>query len=433
MFTFGGNGVSAFFVGLVLYAATSLVAGSLGRSMTPRPRTHSWLLAILAVVVAVGGVVGPMWFAGMPVIAPGVGLDEQVSTQTPLGYSMSGLAQFGYLVLALFLVHLNQADRFITRRAITAALTLGVIVAFGAFIFQVVGLSWPTAIFDNFPGNFYAKASARLRAQFAEPSQLGAFSLVALAYFLTSTVVAKNPRRGWGHAVLAGASAILLVASYSGTAIVGLVITVIIGATVGVLIWVKNGATIPPLMFIALCVVAIVAIWVARDVVEFVVDVVEGKYGGTSFRNRGLANEISFDIFVETNGLGVGIGNNRASSLFPMLLSTIGVAGVFIFLLILLRAAITSIALIERLPIVFALTAQMAAAFTSLADFASPFMWTFIAACYVARPTTDAGFEIDRSGEEREEAEPVQSAIRAVQPSPSRRVKSPKDPREAAL
>lgn len=387
MFAFGGNGVSPFYIGVILYIATSLLAtiGKRGGDEAPKQRRSGLLIALIS-VVSVTAVAGPSWFEGMPVIAPGVGLDQQIATQTALSYSLSGLAQFGYLALALLLVHFNQKDRFVTRQVITTALAIGVAIAFVAYVFQMGGVAWPRAFFDNFPGNFYANGSERLRAQFAEPSQLGAFSLVALAYFATAAVVAKGPKQVIAQLALAGASALLLIASYSGTAIVGLVITLAIGAVIGVGVWIRNGARIPPLMFMAICLLLMVAALVTDDIVQFVIDAVEGKYGGTSFRNRGLANEIALRIFTESHYLGVGVGNNRASSLFPMLLSTIGAAGVFLFLLLVSRAIVSSVGILERLPLVLALAAQMAAAFTSLADFSSPVMWTLIAACYVADP-----------------------------------------------
>lgn len=386
MIAFGGNGVTPFYVGVILYIIVSL-AETLRSPVERAPfQSRSGVLAVLVSVVGLTAIAGPTWFAGLPVIAPGVGLDQQVGTQTPLTYSMSGLAQFGYLALALLLVHLNQRHQLISRRMITMALAIGVTVALAAYAFSVLGITWPKAFFDNFPGNFYAKGSSRLRAQFAEPSQLGAFSLVAFAYFATATLTARAPKRVLAHLAFAGGSALLLVASYSGTAIVGLVITAAFGAVIGVVVWIRNGARIRPVMAISGCVMVIVAIPLSEYLVNFVTEAVDGKYGGTSFRNRGLANDIAFRIYNETNFIGVGIGNNRASSLFPMLLSTIGILGVLLFLVLICRSIFTSVALMDRRPLAMGLLAQMAAAFTSLADFSSPIMWTLIAACYVARP-----------------------------------------------
>ncbi len=62
-------------------------------------------------------------------------------------------------------------------------------------------------------------------------------------------------------------------------------------------------------------------------IAAFVETTVNEKVGSASYNERSGANSESYDIFLDTFGIGVGLGANRASSLFPGVLSNTGLVG----------------------------------------------------------------------------------------------------------
>jgi hypothetical protein len=66
-----------------------------------------------------------------------------------------------------------------------------------------------------------------------------------------------------------------------------------------------------------------------------VLTVSKGESG--SFINRTAADLYSLQLLLQTYGLGVGLGSNRASSLLATLLSNVGIAGTVVFLMFYFR------------------------------------------------------------------------------------------------
>ena len=113
-------------------------------------------------------------------------------------------------------------------------------------------------------------------------------------------------------------------------------------------------------------------------------DVVSRKDGGDSAAVRSYSNSIALDVLRESAFLGTGLGSNRASSLLLMLLSTIGVLGTILFLLLLGFAARRAMSSADIRSAGLALLVFCIAAFVSLADFASPLLWSLLSVCLCA-------------------------------------------------
>jgi hypothetical protein len=62
-------------------------------------------------------------------------------------------------------------------------------------------------------------------------------------------------------------------------------------------------------------------------------EVTVAKSQSLSFRNRLASDLVSLNIFVQTAGLGVGLGSNRPSSFFTALLSNLGWIGVCVLII----------------------------------------------------------------------------------------------------
>lgn len=380
---FGGVALSPFYLGLIIYLAMEVATGV--RHPSRRGDAPLGLLiGMLAFGLAIT-VVGPILFAGKGVIASGIGIDEQVERLTPLAATSSNFAQAAYLALNLAFVFYNERSRTVTSRHVSTAFAVGTVVAFAGFIAWRVGLALPKDLFDNSIRNHYAGNTVRLRAQFAEPSHLGAFALVATFYFGVKMFQARDMKAFAPRAALTLMAAVALVSSGSGTGVIGGIVAIAVVATLGITRALRaRTLTLRPLPLLMGLTLFVAALAVSPALVGSVTDLVSGKQGGTSLNSRDYSNQLAVKLFTDTLGLGVGLGSNRASSLFFLLISTVGLIGTVLFLLIAFRAFRNGQRDHTRSAASIALVAFISAAFISYGDLASPVLWILVAYCFPA-------------------------------------------------
>jgi hypothetical protein len=177
---------------------------------------------------------------------------------------------------------------------------------------------------------------ARVQGTFPEASMFAMFTLPLLAF--TSNLWlsgAFSPHSG----VLALCSLFLLLISTSGTAYVGLAAYLVI-VSIQLAARLFTTGTVPRLRalvvgaMLAILVVGILLVVSPRPleyVVKFFDTAVLRKLSSASGVDRAMANRIAWNDFVETHGLGVGLGSARASSFVLVLLSNLGVVGLLTF------------------------------------------------------------------------------------------------------
>jgi hypothetical protein len=176
----------------------------------------------------------------------------------------------------------------------------------------------------------------RVQGTFAETSAFSAFTLPLLAF--TSSLWfsrAYSPTAGG----LALASLALLLVSTSGTAYVGLA-TYSTFVALGLVWRLITTGTVPRFRQIAVgvgagtLVLATVSLFTLRPflgVIEFFQVTVFTKLNSESGVIRGFANHQAWSAFVNSYGLGVGLGSTRASSFALVLLSNLGALGALLF------------------------------------------------------------------------------------------------------
>jgi hypothetical protein len=151
------------------------------------------------------------------------------------------------------------------------------------------------------------------------------------------------------------------VATYLGTIstsasfVVAAVVVAFIAALTFVVGFVSRRASVSVAVTMLTCALVIVGLWVLPIVADFVEATVNDKVSSASFNERSGANTVSYEIFLDTFGVGVGLGGSRASSFFPGLLSTTGVVGTLLFAAVIVTLIRRSADVTEYRPVVWAL------------------------------------------------------------------------------
>ncbi len=237
----------------------------------------------------------------------------------------------------------------------------------------------------------------RPSGSFPEPSAVGVF-YIPLQFYFFEIYMAKGRLRdllAWFGSVLA------LLISTSSTAYAGMamfaawmVVRVIMGGAT-----MSLGAKIPLRQlqkaagFFILGAVSLVVTWVvfidpeaaARIIEEQILD----KNTSISFQQRSYANDLALEIFADTFGIGVGMGNHRPSSLILSLLCGVGVIGTGLFLYFVIDTGLRCLAANQGEPtprtgLNWAVATSLGATFASMliagAELQSPALWILVGA-----------------------------------------------------
>jgi hypothetical protein len=270
-----------------------------------------------------------------------------------------------------------------------------------------IGVSYGVhGIFDNSPRNFYATqlSETRMRGQFSEPSHLGAFATAALAFALSAARVMTGRARIFSIALAAG-SVVCVIASATGTALVAIIPLVAIYVVGGIARAVISGK-VSSFVIVALPVAAGATIVLMPRAIQLVNDLVSTKLTSISYIIRAPQDANAWSLLWGTNGLGVGLGSNRSSSLATMMLSTVGVPGVLLLSIMLISVLYVAARSRASRPAAWALLAYVTCAAISVADFTSPVMWLAAGACYAEykRVATDQSMLLENAPGSRGQA-----------------------------
>lgn len=340
--------------------------------MTRSARPVLILLGVLLLYGLLVTAIGPAVFGGTPVYAARGGIDQQAIARTPLHYTVSNVAQVLYLVLDLGATLLVAIERPLGDRLFE----LGI--ASGSILGLVRGLLPPTLtdpLLDTMTNVSYFTAAEdpRLRGTFSEASLFGLFLLTSLAYLVAAVPAARGGRLV-RLLVLSAITVVDLLLNRSGTVLLALPLTAAAAAAVALWTWVRRGRPLVRAPVAGAVVVGVAAV-VLSPIGGLLTGSISGKTETGSFANRTAADASALALLVHTFGLGAGLGSNRSSSLFPTLLSTVGVVG---------TAALVGalvVLLAERLrrrrsdAVAWALIGALAAYATSVPDLSFPVLW----------------------------------------------------------
>ena len=345
-------GLSPYFFVVALIALRTIPQWATGRiRFYPKEPIESnvRILAIFIAWCVFSAFVLPVLFAGVPVQSPRAGVDQDYYVQTALQWSPSNGGQAGYMILNLVMVMcLVQIAALPGRleRLINAFSWAGVfVVSVGTF--QVfcnrLGLPFPSWLFNSnqtwaqLPNQFIGNGFSRMSATFVEPSEAAGFLAAWSVFELTLAI--SGERRTSLHWLWAAAGSFMLVETTSTTGYVTA------AAMWCVIAWdcvqtvlqrgrIKKKATIAVVTLAGAVTVALIAFpdtWQLLDAVLF------DKGASKSAVHRTATFGRAVEVFQNSWGLGVGLGSNRAMSVFFYILSNLGLVGIVLIFYLLFQ------------------------------------------------------------------------------------------------
>jgi hypothetical protein len=347
---FGGGfaiGVSPYFFGVSLVAlrfAGAWLQGRIGFTRSDVALDVTRPLLLLAAWGVASAFVLPHLFEGMHVDTPRLGMDP-VST-TPLQWSVSNVAQAGYLILnSVFVVYVlwRSNDRAYMDQLGSAFVWTGAIAcAVGGYQLtaDVLGFRFPADIFNSNAGwqqlvSQQVAGAWRVSATFNEPSSAGIFfaAWTTFLLFLTMDQHTASPFR-W---ILFWCGIVMLVLTTSTTGYLASFVLIALLTSVEFCRVVITGRINDKLLLTIAVVAAAVGVSILfiPDFRQLLADILWYKSMSHSGQERTSTILVALNVTLQSFGLGVGLGSNRPSGMLFYILSNIGVPGtILIFCLI---------------------------------------------------------------------------------------------------
>jgi hypothetical protein len=353
----------------------------LPKAIPPAMPNSRWLLAFAGISTA-SALLLPVVFAGMPVYAPKVGIDEGFLNRPPLSLGLNNAAQGGFLIwhiVAAYAIRWLPFSSSKTRKALLAAFYLVVFFVFSQSLCHFAGITYPDSLTRNNPGYQISDltlevSGARNPGSFSEPSFAGAF----LVFFCIGFIADYLEEEGSALRVVVALLASSVVAS-SGSlfTILIFVLALLIRNTPFRFPWFVNVRRFKRVAWILLILVTplTLVLVVSPAYRETLASSTVFKGDTGSFQFRTASDLYALQLLLRTYGLGVGMGSNRASSLLTSMLSNIGVAGCFAFAIFISRLFND----IKRAPwIVWAFWALLLNMVIDIPDVTFPTLWVVI-------------------------------------------------------
>jgi len=342
-------------------------------------------IATIAALIFLGysiviSLVGPFLFEGIEVFAPRAGLDEQVLDQSTLAFSISNLAQPLYLLLGAGVVLYLGREKRVSAAMFDLTVWLGVGLA---LVRLMLPAAWPVALIENIPNVSYAVTQEGLRGTFSEPSLFGLFLVAAFGYSVVRIFVATGWRR-WAMVATVAIVVLELAVNLSFTAIGALGIVIAIGGVVVVVAITRGRRALRVWIGSIAAVFVIVGIVAFPWISAIVGGVFDEKLSSDSFHNRAVSNGVAYSVFTQTWGLGAGLGSNRPSSLFALLLSCVGLIGTVAFFAVVVLVLLGVLRHRSLWPAGAGLLGVVVAQVTSAPELSIPVFWMLLALTFWA-------------------------------------------------
>jgi hypothetical protein len=331
----GSLGIQPYYVIAPLFVIRFLCckARSWGNLLRQHSFVRLWLLfAIVAVITAA---TLPFLFHGLPVFGPEQTIDDNFISPTSLHFQFTNVVQSAFLILNVLVVIAAAKEGLHVPSSHKAFKWLAYIVV-SVVLLQVLffrfGLPFPLKLLVNNPGYGLVQMDAnqvRPAGTFTEPSMAGAILAAILAAFLWKYFEGKG---GIARCLLPAAACLLVASSSSLLAACIAIGILVLTHPVVRLPWFIKITTLKRLSVFFVLLLGLALLMFIPSLRAILLAQTLEKSASSSALVRFGADAFSFQIALQTYGLGVGLGSNRPSSLFASLLSQVGIVGLVLFI-----------------------------------------------------------------------------------------------------
>jgi hypothetical protein len=371
-----GNAVPTFYAAAI-GAVVGLVIRVLRNTRQPDPLPPAGFDGALPLLLFTGWgivitVVAPVLFFGTVVY---LGPNPDSRATIPGTLTTSNVAQIAYLVLSVAVIFFLAGSRSLGPGVIGLAASLVTLLSFWRYLHQSVGLPFPDGLFDNNTTYAFIETlpggAPRFRGILSEPAGLALSSLVTIAYSLSRAAQLRGARRV--GVLMVGAMAAVMAAISTSTTFIVVAIILAVLAGLALLRRLSQESGRPQYLALFGVLAAMVAgVFALPLLIDLVSQVVTEKLGTSSYADRTLTDNRSYEIFVEKFGLGVGLGSNRSSSFTAFLLSTTGLIGAALFVWTVVAIVRPALHAPAVRPVIWALVAVLVSKVISAPDLADP-------------------------------------------------------------
>ena len=294
----------------------------------------------------------PILFNGLAIVTP------LTPTLVAGVITSSNIAQTVYLFIGVCVVVFLARSRSVGPELIGITVGTCTLLSGWRYLAENVGLPFPKGVFDNSPSFAFISTAPggteRFRGILTEPSALAGISLVTIAYMLPRAAQLHGWRRA-GAVTVAGIALYLGIISTSTTFVIAGVATGFVMSVAWVVGFLSHRSTLSRLLSLVGCLMIIAGLYLLPTITAFIESAVNSKLTSASYTERTSANTDSYRVFLDSYGMGVGLGSARASSFVPTLLSATGVIGALLFIGAVLGLIRRALALPEYRPVIWAL------------------------------------------------------------------------------
>jgi hypothetical protein len=374
VFSFGSLWITPFFFTQILFVL-KMSPYVLANGLSVNISKVTFVFIILVIFSIFITMISPSLFSGTRVVSSAFSFEVNYATNgKPLSFSMSNISQICLFIINVttLLVVYRFAPIIINFNQLYLSYYLSIIVfAFFSFWWLVSKDTLPVDfLYSNGGYSITALAESRLASTYSEPSSAGAFIASSLAPLLFA-------RRKFGVLVLGVGMIFLLTLNRSSTAILTAV-------TSFLLFFILRG-TNSQRVLISLCLLVIVSSVIFMIFGDTLLSLYDNKMSSDSGMIRSWSNYLSLSALYDSYFLGLGLGSNRASSLLLTILTSVGVIGFVLFVVVicfLMKPLLENRSEPNSLFFSTLFLGFILGAFFSVPDISSPSLWMFL--IYVA-------------------------------------------------
>ena len=347
----------------------------------------------------------PNIFSGVPVFVPHLGIDySAIYGPQPLVFSFYNIVAplyivFYYLTLLYIITRRwTKKDLKLVENLFVMAFWINFIVSISQFMTSFLHFSLDiTPFFYNILQREYSISSfiiPRLQGLFQEPSMFAPLLVGFFSWAFYQTIEFRKKI----YFVFSILTLIMIFFTISTTAYISVVVMTVIIILHSkfikfdfrkIAINLNKMTTIFLIIALTICIVIIFASLFIRwqNITKIINFAIFKKTETSSFKNRAISDIHALKLFIQTYGLGVGLGSNRPSSLITYLLSQLGFVGTLLFFIFVLKIITYTKLRLKKshfMGYYFLVPAVIISQILSYPDITNPTLWEFIYIAIIA-------------------------------------------------